>query len=268
MADDVSGVVVIGLVGTAIGVFAVDYAFSAKGSSWFDQIKGSLGGDSGGTPAPDDPEPSSPPTSLKQGGGILPHMQPSSLTVPVAPPSPAVIREVQARLNSMKLPSVPGVAHLPLKMDGLLGPDTQGFLVAMQNKWHLPTTAYPDSATIAMLRKMTASKIASARVPAKKGGAAGKGAAALAGDFEEIFAGAPALAPSWTAEIQKLGDHAANVISHAIASETDTKTLKLLGSNLQAAGYPLSSAAVLAKVSGAAVATTGWFPPSAWAWWE
>lgn len=251
MADDVSGVVVIGLLGTAIGVFVVDYAFSAKGASWFDQIKGSLGGGSGADEGLEDPPPSTPPSSLKPGGGILPHVMPSSLTVPQ--PSPAVIREVQARLNSMKLPSVPGVAHLPLKMDGLLGPDTQGFLVAMQNKWRLPTTAYPDPGTLSMLRKMTSSK-AIAKSPGKKGGAAG-GAAALAGAYD-VFTGA-SVAPPWTAEVQKLGDHAANVISHAIASETDAKTLQSLGSALSAAGYPLTSTAVLAKVRGS-VATSGW----------
>lgn len=170
MAEDTSGIVVLGLVGTAVGVFAVDYLFSDKGESWIDQIFGKK----------EPVEEAHADTDLRErradrGAPVaVPSESGTSFTESVkraiqplfAPPpaSPDVVREVQSRLNSLGFPSFPGV-KLPLDVDGLLGPQTKKMLAGMQKQWDLPVTSYPDPGTLRALRSITSSSAHAAPPP-------------------------------------------------------------------------------------------------------
>ena len=145
--EGMGGTILLGLAGIGLGAFIVDYAFSETGQSWYDQIAHKLKG--GG--------PEMPPR-LPPGLPSAPLVSSPSLPLTQVPPmplvSPEVIREVQARLNSLGFPSLAGV-KLPLKVDGLLGSNTQKVLAAMQRQWQLPVTSYPDPNTLRTLRSMT-----------------------------------------------------------------------------------------------------------------
>jgi peptidoglycan hydrolase-like protein with peptidoglycan-binding domain len=111
--------------------------------------------------------------------------------------------------------------------------DLAQLLSRFQQQMGLPATGLTDPHTIDVLRQMTATG------PVRTG---------------FYFTGAA----SWEDETASLGAAAQDVLRHAIASETDSRTLMSLGQMLTKAGFPLAAVAVNAKAGGPAAAAGWW----------
>ncbi|HYB23850.1 MAG TPA: peptidoglycan-binding domain-containing protein [Solirubrobacteraceae bacterium] len=184
MAEDTSGVVVLGLLGTAVGVFIVDHAMSEPGESWFDKLTGR--GPEQAEPErrealPEHPEEhrEAPPSGESPGffemlSRGLRGLVPSGAAPSGRAASPDVVREVQVRLNSLGLGAlqahglIPADVQLPLAVDGILGRDTARVLAAAQQQLGVPVTGSLDEATLGALRQKTgAVRVPAARPPAR-----------------------------------------------------------------------------------------------------
>jgi len=158
-SDSTAGVVVLGLAGTAVGAFIVDYVFSEPGESWFDKIVG--------RGKPEEGAEGEPPPSEEREGAEPP---PERRALPPGTPPMAgadAVREAQARLNALNLqllsdklktlgkPGLPPDLHLPLAVDGILGQDTARAMAFVQDILGLPATGMIDQRTLELLRRQT-----------------------------------------------------------------------------------------------------------------
>lgn len=173
--DSAGSVVFLGLLGTGVGVLAIDHAFSDPGLSMIDRFFGMFSSKK--------PEVASAPatTPALPAGGKMPDwlshalpswMQPGATQAPVAaaPLYPAAgfdphtvsevqqrldalnLPELRSRLDALKLPSIPSWVPLPLKVDGVFGDRTKAVLKALQGALGLSPTGLPDPQTLQVLR--------------------------------------------------------------------------------------------------------------------
>ena len=173
MADDMSGAIVLGLVGSAVGVFAVNYLMSDPGQSWFDQIKDKVSSKEEPAPTPDTtpvPQRALPQRATRQLGPRSP-IPPPGVRQPVVPqvrrpatrpagpaymPTPAppltitveMVREAASRLNAL--------LHLNLPTTGVITADLSQAVKQMQQQFGLPVTGFPDGQTLNHLRGFAA----------------------------------------------------------------------------------------------------------------
>lgn len=149
--------------------------------------------------------------------------------VPVAttPDAMAVAADLANRLGQFFQLTVPATS--------ISHDDLAQLLSRFQQQMGLPATGLTDPHTIDVLRQVTVT---------------------LPGPIRTglYFAGAA----SWEDETASLGAAAQDVLRHAIASETDARTLTSLGQMLTKAGFPLAAAAVSAKAGGPAAAAGWW----------
>jgi peptidoglycan hydrolase-like protein with peptidoglycan-binding domain len=126
-----SGAVVLGLLGTAAGVLAVDYAFSNPGDSWVSKLTSPLL----------HPLPPSPSLSLSRSARATrpPVAARRSSSVGPAPfvVTPALVNQVAAKLN--------------LPASGLVTEDMKRSLAALQRQLGVSPTGFPDQKTIQAL---------------------------------------------------------------------------------------------------------------------
>lgn len=173
--DSAGSVVFLGLLGTSVGVLAVDHAFSDPGLSMIDRFFGMFS-----SKKPEVASASATTPALPAGGKMpdwLAHalpswMQPDATQAPAAaaPLYPAAgfdphtvsevqqrldalnLPELRSRLDALKLPSIPSWVPLPLKVDGVFGDRTKAVLKALQGALGLSPTGLPDPQTLQVLR--------------------------------------------------------------------------------------------------------------------
>jgi peptidoglycan hydrolase-like protein with peptidoglycan-binding domain len=159
--SDVAGGIVVGLLGTAVGVVAVDYAFSEPGNSWVSKLSSSL--------LPSDKHlalsPASTPTpsharlhpSSGSGSGRIasvapPVSRPSSMPSTRPAPSashapltvtPDLVNRVATALNQQLQTKLPA--------NGLITEDMKHALASLQQQLGISPTGFPDPKTLSAL---------------------------------------------------------------------------------------------------------------------
>lgn len=170
MAEDTGGTMMLGLLITGVGVFAVDYAFSDPGQSWYDQFTSWIKGEE-------------PAEAHADTEAIAPSREHSAISTPRSPSSPARrIAPVQQRLSDRRgyVPppttkrSAPALhpqeipssmaneavrilndlfsAHLPTGRRGPVPPEMRQWILYFQKQFGLPLTGTLDPKTFGALR--------------------------------------------------------------------------------------------------------------------
>jgi peptidoglycan hydrolase-like protein with peptidoglycan-binding domain len=202
-SSSMGGAVVLGVIGTAIGVVAIDYAFSDPGESWIDQLFGkkveahaerpsalSQAGRrlrmrrarGGARPAPRLQPRMQYPQQYAQHPQYQaqPQYQMQQTQQPLAPPvtiTPAMVSDAARKINA--------AFGTNLQTDGILTADLQHLLLQVQKELGLPATGYPDEATLMRLGTQL--------------GAAAKPAAKVVTDFKNLVSKSFGGPPSSTA---------------------------------------------------------------------
>jgi peptidoglycan hydrolase-like protein with peptidoglycan-binding domain len=164
--ESTTGAIALGLVVAGVGIFAIDYAFSDPGNSFFDQIKNKLSSKGGephvlppGKPtadghhvlparrAPAQPPPAhaGPPSSLR-----APISRTPGARAPVMPPqmiSPATVRRIATQLNA--------IFGTNFRADGIVTAEMQRTIKSVQQQLGMPQTGFPDARLIAQLARIT-----------------------------------------------------------------------------------------------------------------
>src|SRR5271154_3649121 len=187
MADDSDSGIVLGIIGAAIGVVAVDYAFSDPGDSWVDNVLAKF--KSSEVPAPTAParravSPGSqvrtrvmpphvqpramPPHAQAQ---VMSHVVPPQVHAQITPPSyrppvqrqpvmrragpqavtPDTVNEVIARINDLFQMRVPAT--------GLVTADVKQIVARIQQQLGLQPTGFPDDLLLNRLRLMGTTRL-------------------------------------------------------------------------------------------------------------
>jgi len=179
MAKDMSGAIVLGVVGSAVGVFAIDYWMSDPGESWLEQITASFGskGAAEGSSASALPakrparqlgsKPAIPPPGFQRQGGVR---QPSATPPARHPVTPAMpqglshippsitsdmVREVASRLN--------GLLHLNLPTTGVITTEMTQAIKQLQQQQGVSPTGLPDARLLHQLQAAASQALPVAR---------------------------------------------------------------------------------------------------------
>jgi hypothetical protein len=161
MSGDVAGGVVVGILGTAVGVVAVDYVFSPPGESWVSKLTGGLTGahpsllsaqvsppmSTHAHASSDVSHPGSFHSSVPSGVTQVGPITPSSRPLPVGPApltvTPELVNRIVVALNRQM--------HVNLPSSGMVTEDVKRALVSIQTQLGITPTGFPDQKTLAAL---------------------------------------------------------------------------------------------------------------------
>jgi hypothetical protein len=185
-SSDMSGAIVLGIVGTAIGVVAIDYAFSDEGDSWVDKLFSKkeahadlLAATPRGKAAParrtarSAPRLQRPPLRQQYAQRPQQYAQSQQYAQPqqyaqsqqYAQPQPQQYAQQYAQqplappttitpaMVSEAARRINAVLGTNLQTDGILTSDLQQMILHVQQQFGLPATGFPDQATLVRLSK-------------------------------------------------------------------------------------------------------------------
>lgn len=147
MAGDTGSAIVVGLIGTAIGVLAVDYAFSSPGTSWVSKLTSGLPGFSPAVIPPALPRgyaaSRSPRSPLARSSSGPMARRPLPMGPPPLTVTPAMVNQIAVKINSL--------LHTNLPANGLVTEDMKRAITSLQSQFGLQPTGFPDEKTLQAL---------------------------------------------------------------------------------------------------------------------
>lgn len=165
--ESTTGAIALGLVATGVGIFAINYAMSDPGKSWFDQIKNKLSSKGEEPHALSPGRPSADERRALPARRTTPAQPPVQIGPPRAPRAP-VVRAPVARAPIARSPMPPqsispemvknaarllnAVFGMNLRADGIITTEMQQAIKSAQQQMGLQPTGFPDAKFLALFR--------------------------------------------------------------------------------------------------------------------